>query len=914
LKGLSFSPSDHESEDGDLGAMVNLLNEDGALKAITLGGGNVVGEIPSECSIAAVHKGSDYTHWILNCDGVWKWVEKNGSGVDEDENIFDFPSGFTPLSAVCMGNVVCFVGEDRTVYALWKDGAYVMFSMEDFHYDATIYNYGERDTDEEGQTINGRKTYDLEAYLGDNFIGCFVGDPLRDNTEMDDEGFPEEVSAIRVKKEGSMEIFRALDAKLTEQLETDPDAEHYLRHITLGVLAVRLYDSSLVNVSDIFVLGPSGLVSLVNCDRDDKTVSGKLEGHRHAIRVNMPAVERLRNIVAGVDIYLTRGDVYWDTDKLYSLDVGGRTGAEHFYGSFMWDALKGKDLYEAIDGEVFCLMDTISVEDLIAHKTIHLNRVTGAETAMTLSDFRRGDIGGKYSYVYNNRLHLASVKQKIGTPMVPRLNNVWPAVVAYFDNGAMFNGRADCRGTVRYESMEAVMEVRGTFAGEMGVYYYHVNDLRYPMGPIVCVPNTGARELTMYIKVEHNDGALVGYYKKTMKLHQSTSWGCSYYIDEGAYVSMRLAQVVEYDTPLIGDMTRRDDWKDSTAQEFSAMASKKNDVWKEQGSLIKVSEVDNPLVFPVGNTVQVGAGKILGMATNTEAISEGQYGTAPLYAFTDEGVWPLEVSNTGTYRSLGQPSSRDVITDARSITPIFKGVLFATKRGLMIIRGNQVECLTDNLRGIPWDFSTLPHSVDVLGGIDMEAVQYDRIEQMMKDARMLYDYARERVYVYRESDAYALVLSLRSGLWGVVENGGLTGGVPWYPETYILRATGNGKKAIVDLSDMEHEIDMADVMCCTRPLSLGAREMHKSVMHAVVRGLAHMRGSGEESRLGCAIWGSNDLYHWFAVNSSTNQYLRGRYGQPYKWWRIAIVGRIDPGETIDGVTMDVKVRLNNRLR
>ena len=904
FKGLSFSPSDHECQDGDLGCMVNLLNEDGALKAITLRGGEVVGEIPSACNIVTVHKNSGYCHWVLDCveDEVhtWKWTEKNGTGGDE----FALPTGFEPKSVTTMGNMVCFVGETETVYALWKDGEYKMFSMYDFSYTLRFTN----------DEYPSRERILAEVYLGSNFIGHFDASP-GSSTVKDNDDFYEKVTKIWVKKEAAADIYSAIDSELNRQIEQKDNPEEYFKHITLGVAAVRLYDGSLINVSDIFVLGPSHNDTEVYVRRSTLAVGGYMDCHKHKVTVTMPRAAALGDIITGVSIYVTTGDIFINTDRSYQLTItshgeGGEYDSENFQGFFKWEHLSGEKLYEAIDRSVFNLSKTIKPSEFSS--AMNLERVTGAEEAMTLSDFRRGDIGGKYSYIYNNRLHIACVRQTIGTPMLPSVNMSWPGKNAqHGDDGQMYGWCVDHRGELTGLTMDAVFEVRGDFSGQAQTRYFKLDYAYYPFGPILCVPHTGAKSMTMYIKVSIPNETSHVYAKKTMELHQSISWGCSYYVDEGED-GMRLSQLLErkYD---VGNWDARADWEIITQDEFETVKAKENQESMTQENVIKVSEVNNPLVFPVGNTVRVGAGKILGLATNTEAISEGQFGVAPLYAFTDEGVWPLEVNNTGTYRSLGQPSSRDVVTDAKSITPIDKGVLFATKRGVMIIRGNQVECLTDSLNGIPWDSTCLPHHQEIMGGMDPAVVDYQRLEDFLPDSRMLYDYARQRVYIYHEEHDYALVLSLRTGLWGAVEKGRLQGGVPWYPETYILRQDYNGKE-IVDLSVPSDMTEKIGVMCCSRPLSFEARDVHKSVMHAVVRGLAHLRGSGEDSRLGCALYGSNDLYHWQAVNSSTNQYLRGRYGQPWKWWRIAIVGEMDEAETIDGVTADIKVRLNNRLR
>ena len=88
----------------------------------------------------------------------------------------------------------------------------------------------------------------------------------------------------------------------------------------------------------------------------------------------------------------------------------------------------------------------------------------------------------------------------------------------------------------------------------------------------------------------------------------------------------------------------------------------------------------------------------MGISTAAKALSQGQFGQFPLYAFTDEGVWALEVNSSGGY-SAKQPITRDVCISSDSITQIDTAVLFATDRGIMEISGSQTQCLTDIING-----------------------------------------------------------------------------------------------------------------------------------------------------------------------------------------------------------------------
>ena len=57
---------------------------------------------------------------------------------------------------------------------------------------------------------------------------------------------------------------------------------------------------------------------------------------------------------------------------------------------------------------------------------------------------------------------------------------------------------------------------------------------------------------------------------------------------------------------------------------------------------IYTSEVNNPFFFPLSGINTIGTGEIKGICSAVKALSEGQFGQFPLYAFTDEGVWALE--------------------------------------------------------------------------------------------------------------------------------------------------------------------------------------------------------------------------------------------------------------------------------
>ena len=113
----------------------------------------------------------------------------------------------------------------------------------------------------------------------------------------------------------------------------------------------------------------------------------------------------------------------------------------------------------------------------------------------------------------------------------------------------------------------------------------------------------------------------------------------------------------------------------------------------EERNKLFVSKTQNPLYFPVESRVTFPVGQIIAVASNTQAISAGQFGEFPLFVFTDEGIWALQVNVEGKYLTR-QPISREVCINP-NITPMDNQIAFITKKGLAILSGTDTEIITD---------------------------------------------------------------------------------------------------------------------------------------------------------------------------------------------------------------------------
>lgn len=317
----------------------------------------------------------------------------------------------------------------------------------------------------------------------------------------------------------------------------------------------------------------------------------------------------------------------------------------------------------------------------------------------------------------------------------------------------------------------------------------------------------------------------------------------------------------------------------------------------EMPSKLYTSEVNNPFFFPVTGINTVGTGRIIGMASAAKALSQGQFGQFPLYAFTDEGVWALEVSASGGFAAK-QPITRDVCLSAESITQIDSAVLFATDRGIMLISGSQTQCITDVLDS--------PDRFDSAGLPGLEGRFPDcAFADYVRDCRMAYDYLNQRIILFNPGKPYAYVYSMKTKLWGMWESS-LVSTVNSYPDALAMAGGGEDGNYLVDLS--RTDAVEAHCMLVTRPLKFDGPDVLKTVTTAVQRGIFPLRA------VDTIIYGTRDYINWHLVGSSRSPQLRCLRGTPWKAFRLVSVATLAKGHSLAGCSFEVIPRFTRRLR
>ena len=927
---------------------LNLINEDGELHPINQ---PVVVEpnitLDADDTIELVHKVTHdeaiHSHYIIRkSDDTWYWMEKGGDGT---KNPIDL-NGFHVNAVTAVGNILSFIGESKILYCYWDNGVYRVVDFTEVTYDAKL-------------TRTSFKM-SVDSWVKDNTIteqGYTL--PLEDFNTF---GFPDELG-----ENVTTRLFASQDAYVNKYMDS-----YSFKYIQFAILAIQLYDGSYIQIGNPFILAPKEKIEDSIGFRWSYTDGGMTSGNlnltfeggniyatykgqeidNYELSVKIKNVDEYKTLIKGVDIFVsntlfpynTNGNIIAQENYFYFRNDKGRmkiSDYSYINGRFQmgvrnyhYQPYTEEEIYEKIDNLSFYKSTSFSFDNVKDGVSKKLKRVLGTEESLPLADLQRESYGAMCAITYNNRLHLGNVMSSITTrcnngngyysPVVPNKSLVedsYQFLYRYEPKG-QFNGNyidnfdTDQNGSNCIDKIcQVVSKVYLKINNKDEVFSYY-DELHYPLPPILSFPSNKAKIIDLLIRIPERGTYFC--YKKSFSLYESETFGFNYAVNyfNGTFCPIQANNVtMNYESWTV-TISQDPSWKKISEEEFNkekANIKESTINGSRTPSLVKVSEAENPLVFPAKNSVQVGSSIVSAMAANTRPISEGQFGDAPLYAFTDEGVWVLMLGEEGTYIAR-QPANRDICSNPKGILQIDDAVLYPTERGIMIQRGRESESITNVLDDYPFDFraiyshskkdKTYPIKLLALGNIPESDVKYVRFRKYLEEAGMIYDYYDSRIIVFNPNYTYAYVYSLKSKMWGTMHNV-FNKRVNIYPESYATNKDGK----ILDVY-VKEPTENVPFFLCSRPLTLG-QDAYKTMFDCITRGYF---SSIQAGKCGTVLFGSNDLTNWYYVGSSVNMYLRNLVGSPYKYFRIALMGNLAHNESISALSTVFQPRLQNKLR
>lgn len=323
---------------------------------------------------------------------------------------------------------------------------------------------------------------------------------------------------------------------------------------------------------------------------------------------------------------------------------------------------------------------------------------------------------------------------------------------------------------------------------------------------------------------------------------------------------------------------------------------------------IATSEVNNPWVFKAEGYNSVGSGSVMAVATQTQALSQGQFGQYPLIVFATDGIWAMDVNNTGLYQRVS-PISRDVLTNENAIVETDNAVFFPTEKGLFVIAGSTVREMSRLFCGRKVDVMQLPSNVSGQSeeGRVKTTSHTDGFRAFVNDGNTLavYDYVNSRICFLNTGMDAAYAYHIYSGTlsqwFPEIPRSGILRVVRDYPHSLIAISTGSAYYPHNDEADAGND-HYAGYML-TRPVKFG----EPLTVHSL-REMKHVGywNEADGSSVRMELLMSDDMINWYLAGS--------RFGAAAKYWRWALYVCMTPQERLSGTVVRTQQRRDNNLR
>ena len=877
--GYSSTPSGIQCPDGDLSVALNAIPENGAIKHIEKP--RTIFTLPNGQKVVYIHSVSVFENYIILDEASQKllWIPSDSPQTPAKE-LFTL-SGKELYQVTAMGNVLVTLTSDGIIYSLYKSDSYQPMGNKPA-FPAISFRLRVGEVNSEILTANFEKFSPTPSPDG----GISISNNAKEAVKNTVTGYFNPI-ATQAKEDG---------------LFLYPIMVRY---------AYRMYDNTLSYISQPIQLYPSDGVPLTIRYAGQHTDNLQVKAFNVQVRCfksqlmyqinNLEEVKQSLaewgELIKSIDIFVTQDMEIINDSSIASGGMSGFMGnISHlhgqgsFHGCYKGEKVNGKYVYRKHrlkedgsdsqayfyvgsttiikdDGPVnFYHISTISLSSLNAdEQEVEIEQGVLPTDTLVNREQLKGDSNideqliAKYVYTYNARLNLT------GVTVLPR---PYPFESCFAYGNAVYDPESKKTVEKTYSFKAYVLieaEKRNVMVTCDSSIPMNIDDYNN----FFFFSNVNAKELI----VERTDTNGTKSYSKTkFKKHQGLD-GCFTYINSSF-----------------------DDVVDMSIVSHT-------DIGIPYPNKIYTSEVNDPFTFPASLVSAVGSGIIVGISSAAKALSEGQFGQFPLYAFTDEGVWALEVSDTGAYYAR-QPITRDVCISPESITQIDNAVLFATHRGIMMLSGSQSICISETIdKNEPFSLLSFPKGKELLqiSALPVNDISIGPFRNFLLSSRMLYDYAHQRIIVYNPEHSIAYVFSLSSKQWGMIESN-IASSVNSYPEALAMSHKGE----LINFSEEGNQAVTS--LLLTRPFKLGDPALFKTIDTVI------QRGYFTEGSIKQVLYGSNDYRHWFPVKSSSSSYMRGFSGTPFKAFRLAVIASLDTFDSLIGCSISFTPRLTSRLR
>ena len=632
-----YSPP-NSAQPGDCTAIVNLRNQSNCLKPVGTPEYLYTPE-KKDHWLVYVHICYDGEHHITENENTLYYealIKKENGNIQKESSLLFELNDLQVLSIQSIGNTLIIICTESIYYLLYKEGKYIFLGEKPDIPEISFFPYVE---------------YTDAYFVSEYTFQHGYSNPTRLDTE-----------DINYYNDAYYNAFFQLQEKAWKR--------HYFIQPILIRYALTLYDGSRIfSSAPVMVSLPHPIqpyqmsIRLKNSNNlclgshEGQIIAGNysLKYYIHQFNLN-----NWKDIVRSIDFFVSPEATIFEPDqKQQGLKFTIERTEENEMISFL---LKGDisflDLKEIkkryLQDSLFYKIATIedwsdwkegesyTIENKIRPDLLIHEEVLSPDNTTLLST------GAHVSYIHNKRLHIANLKKKLfpGFPL------------------SLFNV-----GNKNAETVSAyICTYLKTERGECKVVWHGKSNYFFnQLSPLISYPDSNAYKMEIVVKSEKTR------YKGSFLLTASEYENRADYLDETLSAITLENDSLPASTPLDIPLSENDTYT--------------------QPNILRVSELENPFVFPSEQTYTISNGEITGIATITAALSEGQFGEFPLYVFTEEGIWALQNGNGIVCYGAQHQLNREPILPENPIVPLEDMIMFTTAKGLFIIRGSEIQQL-----------------------------------------------------------------------------------------------------------------------------------------------------------------------------------------------------------------------------
>jgi ferredoxin len=343
-----------------------------------------------------------------------------------------------------------------------------------------------------------------------------------------------------------------------------------------------------------------------------------------------------------------------------------------------------------------------------------------------------------------------------------------------------------------------------------------------------------------------------------------------------------------------------------------------------------VSALHLPMFYPAKYYNIVGNKRVVGFSANSLAIDAGNFGVYPVFVFSENGVYAMELGTGDVLVTRIVPLSGDVCIERDSITNIGGATLFASRDGLRILQGQRSQKLTamlENYTGNPLSGNRHFEAILTKYGWGEFISGYGDFQAFLSGAKTYLHYKENEVVVTNETFPYSYVLYLPKA----TEGGGIRISkiseryyniLNDYPNAYGTNASG---QVIYNIGSEQSEAGSSgkqEVFVQTNAFKLGTDEF-EVIRRLIVRIRLGVLTEGQQT--GAYLFASNDTRKWAWVDGceitaqnapqGAQNFAPLRYPASMKYGILVIAGSIDRVmDSLTHVSVDYEKRYENKIR